>query len=301
MVIRYLDRQYEIIANVKSTSDLKLYSARESGGTEQKPCTIACISNAALAKKLVPVTTKKNTCLTFTDLRTSFNADGRYYIVFDHAVGQTLQQSLADHSYNLKERLLIFRNICSRIFVQNMPDCFVYEILRKDNIVINDALDVRFNYFFTEVDYYSQATEKDCLYRISGLARELFQKEITEKSARELAGFVSDLEHGRYAYIWDCYDAFNTVYDRLMLHDRQTLQPGRIWWRAWEAFKKKLPVIRTVLTTLLILAAGIFLLLNLPDPVLSEEGISFSRIGTLQILEQADTAADGSSPETGQN
>ena len=41
-----------------------------------------------------------------------------------------------------------------------MPECFLYEILRKDNIVVDDALSVRFNYFFTEVDYYWKVQEK---------------------------------------------------------------------------------------------------------------------------------------------
>ena len=70
-----------------------------------------------------------------------------------------------------------------------MPECFIYEVLRKDNIVVDQALGVRFNYFFTEVDYYWQVTSKNCLHRINELVQELFQKEERSTSGRD-AGYT---------------------------------------------------------------------------------------------------------------
>lgn len=287
MLIKFLDKRYEVIQKIKATDALELYVAKDLTDAEQKNYTVACIKDHELARKLILVTTKRNTSLAFKDLHESFNADGNYYIVFSYAQGETLQRAQRSNTYNLEERLALMKNIFGQILLLDMPDCFIYEALRKDSIVVDEALSVRFNYFFTEVDYYWQVDEKNCLRRISDLVLELFQKELTEKRSRELAEFSRNLDEGRFTDIWDCYEAYNDVYENITWkNERQELRPGRLWWRAWEAFKKKIPVIRSMLAVLLILACGAYLLLHLPNPVLSEDGITFRQIGTLEIQEQ---------------
>lgn len=287
MLIKFLDKRYEVVQKIKATDTLDLYVAEDLTDAEQKNYTVACIKDQELARKLILVTTKRNTSLAFKDLHESFNTDGKYYIVFHYAQGETLQRVMRENSYNLKERLMLMKNIFGQIFLLDMPECFIYEVLRKDSIVVDEALSVRFNYFFTEVDYYWQVEEKNCLRRISELVLELFQKELTEKSSRELAEFSRSLEQGRFTDIWDCYEAYNDIYEHLTLKsERQEIRPGRIWWRAWDAFKKKIPVLKSMLAFLLIMASGAYLLLHLPNPVLSEDGITFWQIGTLEIHEQ---------------
>lgn len=287
MLIKFLDKRYEAVQKIKDADTLTLYVAKDMNDPGQKLYTVACIRDQELARKLIMVTTKRNTSLAFKDLHESFNADGKYYIVFQYAQGETLQRALYANTYNLKERLLLMKNIFGQILLLDMPECFLYEVLRKDNIVVDSALFVRFNYFFTEVDYYWQAEEKHCIRRLSELAQELFQKELEAKSSRELAEFCRNLEQGRYTDIWDCYEAYNDIYEHLTWKSEgEELRPGRIWWRAWDAFKKKVPALKSLLAVLLILASGAYLLVHLPNPVLSEDGITFWQIGTLEIQEQ---------------
>lgn len=289
MVINFQNRQYELISKIKTTGSgaIELYAASDAG-VEGVKYTIACVSDLELARKLVPVTTKANTNFSFKDLHASFNADGRYYVVFLHASGRTLQQVIERGNCNLQERLLLMKNIFAQIFLLNMPDCFLYEVLRKDNIVIEEDLSVRFNYFFTEVDYYWKVQEKDCIGRVSGLVQELFAKELEQKSSRELTKFARDMEEGRFAYLWDCYVAYDNIYEVVLTKsERQELQPRRIWWRAWEKLKQIFPKIRAALAAALILSAAIYLLLNLPNPVMSDNGIKFGQIGTLEMQEQS--------------
>ncbi len=284
MLIRFPDKCYEVVQKIKALDALDLYVAKDMTDTEQKLYTAACIRDQELARKLILITTKKNTSLAFKDLHESFNTDGKYYIIFHYAQGETLQRALRANTYNLKERLLLFRNILSRILLLDMPECFIYEVLRKDNIVVDSALSVKFHYFFTEVDYYWQVDEKNCIHRLCGLVQELFQKELEEKSSRELAEFLRDLEQGRLTDIWDCYEAYNDIYEHVTRKSElREIRPGRIWWKAWDAFKKKLPALKSMLAILLILASGAYLLLHLPNPVLSEDGITFGQIGTLVI------------------
>lgn len=47
--------------------------------------------------------------------------------------------------------------------------------------------------------------------------------------------------------------------------------------------QEKIPALKSFLAILLILASGAYLLLHLPNPVLSEDGITFPQIGTLVI------------------
>lgn len=286
MLIKFPDKRYEVIQKMKMTASLQLYLARDLNSPGQEVYTIACVSGSGLIKKLILVTTRKNTSISFKDLHDCFNAEGKYYIVFEYAQGKTLQQALQENDYNLQERLLLMKNIFARMFLLDMPDCFIYEVLRKDSIVVDEALNVRFNYFFTEMDYYWQVDERNCLRRISDLVQEMFRKELTGKSSLELMDFAWDLEQEEYLYLWDCYEAFDGIYGQLLRQsEKHEIRPGRIWWRAWDWLKEKLPVIRSGIAAVLILAAGLYLLLHLPNPVLSEEGIAFERIGTLEIRE----------------
>lgn len=289
MVIKFQNRQYELISKIKTTSSraLELYTASDAG-VEGVKYTIACVNDLELARKLVPVTTKANIHISFKDLYTSFNADGKYYVVFRYAGGKTLQQVLERGNCSLQERLLLLKNIFSQILLLNMPDCFLYEVLRKDNIVVDDDFSVRFNYFFTEVDYYWKVQEQDCINRVSGLVQELFDRELEQKSSRELTKFARDMREGVFDYLWDCYVAYDNIYEVVLSKsERQELQPSRLWWRAWEKLKRMLPKLRTMLAAALIIAAAVYLLLNLPNPMISDNGITFQQIGTLEIREQS--------------
>lgn len=286
MVIKFQDKQYELISKIKTmgSGNIELYAACDAAKRESARYTVACVNDMELARKLVPVTTKNNTSCTFKDLYDSFNADGKYYIVFSHADGRSLQQAMDKGNYRLQERLLLMKNIYAQIFLLNMPECFLYEVLRKDNIVVDDDLGIRFNYYFTEVDYYWKVQEKDCMNRMAGLVYELFAKELEQKSSRELMKYARDMEEGRFAYLWDCYVAYDNIYETVLTKsEQQEMKPGRIWWRAWEGMKKLFPTVRTVLAVALIASAAIYLLLTLPNPVLSDKGVTFNRIGTLEI------------------
>jgi hypothetical protein len=286
MVIKFQDKQYELISKIKTmgSGNIELYAACDATKRESARYTVACVNDMELARKLVPVTTKNNTSCTFKDLHDSFNADGRYYIVFRHADGKSLQQAMDRGNYHLQERLLLMKNIYAQIFLLNMPECFLYEVLRKDNIVVDDDLGIRFNYYFTEVDYYWKLQEKDCMNRMTGLVHELFARELEQKSSRELMKYARDMEEGRFAYLWDCYVAYDNIYETVLAKsEQQEIKPGRIWWRAWEGMKKLFPTVRTVLAVALIASAAIYLLLTLPNPVLSDKGVTFKRIGTLEI------------------
>ncbi|MDE7435149.1 MAG: hypothetical protein K2N01_04950 [Lachnospiraceae bacterium] len=288
MVVKFQDKQYELISKIKTTGSgtIDLYVACDAARQEDTVYTVACVRDMELARKLVPVTTKKNVNYTFKDLHASFNADGKYYVIFSHAKGRTLQQAMEKGNYDLQERLLLMKNIYAGIFLLNMPQCFLLEVLRKDNIVVDDDLGIRFNYLFTDVDYYWKVQEKDCIERMNGLVHDLFAKEIEQKSSRDLMKYAKDMEEGRFNYLWDCYVAYDNIYESVLTKsEKQELKPGRIWWRAWEGIKKALPKIKMVLAVALILSAAIYLLLTLPNPVMSDNGIAFRQIGTLEIQE----------------
>lgn len=291
MVVKFQDKQYELISKIKTmgSGNIELYAACDAARREGAKYTVACVNDMELARKLIPVTTKNNINCTFKDLHDSFNADGKYYIVFSHADGKSLQQVLDRGNYQLQERLLLMKNIYAQIFLLNMPECFLYEVLRKDNIVVDEALGVRFNYYFTEVDYYWKVQERDCMNRMSGLVHELFARELEQKSSRELMKYARDMEEGRFPFLWDCYVAYDNIYDEVLTKsEQQQIKPGRIWWRAWEGLKKVFPTVRTVLAALLLASAAIYLLLTLPNPVLSDKGITFNRIGTLMMEGQTE-------------
>ena len=288
MVIKFQNMQFELISKIKTTvsGNIDLYLGCDADRREDGLYPVACVRDMELARKLIPMTTKQNVSLSFRDLYASFNADGRYYIIFHYASGRTLQQALDEGKFHLRERLLVLKNIFAQIFLLNMPECFVYEALRKENMVIDDSLGVHFNYFFTEIEYYWQIQEKDLLNRVNGLVHELFAKELEQKSSRELMEFAKELDEGRYGYLWDCYVDYDEVFETVLAKTEQReLEPRRFWWIAWERLKKIFPTVRTVLAAALIVSAAVYLLWNLPNPAVSDNGVSFGQIGTLEIKE----------------
>ncbi|MCC8030064.1 MAG: hypothetical protein LIO75_09800 [Lachnospiraceae bacterium] len=286
MEIRVLDKHYEVIHRIRSAGSLNVYTARDLNRTEDNLCTVVCVRDEALIRELIPVTTVSGTSRSFKDLRDSFIADGKYYIVFRHVEGESYAEAVKRHTWNLEERLLLVKNLFFRILTLNMPTCFIYEALRRDSIAVDEAMGVSFRYRFAEAESYGSVTEEDCMKRIDSLLRELFEKERAEKSSPELTRFFRDMEKGKFEALWDYYVAFDEIYDQLRLKSaNHELRPGR-FRRMGEWFKKKIPVVKTALIVALIAAAGIYLLRTLPNPVLSDNGISFSQIGTLEIEEQ---------------
>ena len=105
MLIKFLDKRYEVIQKRKAADALDLYVAKDLEDAGQKAYTVVCVKDWELARKLILVTTKKNTSIAFKDLQESFNADGKYYIVFQYAEGETLQKTLQEQERSLKELL----------------------------------------------------------------------------------------------------------------------------------------------------------------------------------------------------
>ncbi len=169
----------------------------------------------------------------------------------------------------------------------NMPTCFIYEALRRDSIVVDAAMGVSFRYCFVEADSYGKVTEADCMKRVGDLLLELFEKELKEKSSPELTRFFRDMERGKFEALWDYYVAFDEIYDQIRQKSANNeIKPRRLRQKLQERFQKVFPVIKTVLTVALIAAAGIYLLWSLPNPAISDDGSAFSKIGTLNIVEQ---------------
>lgn len=287
MEIKVLDKHYEVIQRIRSTGFLNVYTARDMNRSEDDLCTVACVRDEALIRELIPVTSAGNTSRAFRDLRDSFMADGKYYIVFRYVEGEHFSEAVKRHGWNLEERLLLVKNLFFQILTMNMPACFIYEALRRDSIVVDEAMGVSFRYYFIEADAYGKVTEADCMKRVGNLLLELFEKELREKSSPELTRFFRDMERGRFEAIWDYYVAFDEIYDQIRQKSANNeVKPGFFRQKLQERLKKAIPVVRTVLVIVLIAAAGAYLLWSLPNPVLSEDGITFSQIGTLEIREQ---------------
>ncbi|MCC8151032.1 MAG: hypothetical protein LIO96_06160 [Lachnospiraceae bacterium] len=287
MEIRVLDKHYEVIQRIRSTGSLNVYVARDCNLSEGDLCTVACVRDEALIRDLIPVTTVNNTSRSFKDLRESFIADGRYYIVLRYVEGEHFSEAVKKHDWNLEERLLLVKNLFFRILTMNMPTCFIYEALRRDSIVVDAAMGVSFRYCFVEADSYGKVTEADCMKRVGDLLLELFEKELKEKSSPELTRFFRDMERGKFEALWDYYVAFDEIYDQIRQKNANNeIKPRRLRQKIQERFQKVFPVIKTVLTVALIAAAGIYLLWSLPNPAISDDGSTFSKIGTLNIVEQ---------------
>lgn len=107
MVIKFQDKQYELISKIKTmgSGNIELYAACDATKREGARYTVACVNDMELARKLVPVTTKNNTA---ARLKISMTV-----LMRTADITLSLAMRTADHcSRQWIREIIVCRNVC---------------------------------------------------------------------------------------------------------------------------------------------------------------------------------------------
>ncbi|MEF9915810.1 MAG: hypothetical protein RR275_04880 [Lachnospiraceae bacterium] len=283
MIIQSVDREFEVIRKSYEDKNCCTYIAKDMADNESNlSYEITCVENRDILKNIVPIFLDMKQATSFEDFETCFSQDGKFFIVFRYFEGTQLVNALEDEHYTIQEKLILVKNLYQHIILLDMPMPILYEVLQEENLYITDSLDIQFNYHLSHINQFNELTLPLVHKRLVQLLRQIFKKEIKNKSVQEITEFIEDIEYGLYEYIVYEYKYYVEIFD--LLYGRAELgelKPQTLIYKIIAFFVKIWPKLRNVLVLLVIVGALLYLLFyHNPNDT---GGIKFNYIGTLEL------------------
>jgi hypothetical protein len=168
----------------------------------------------------------------------------------------------------IEERLEIGKSLLSRILMQDMPPGILFEALQDKNLLMDDALQIYFNYDLRYISSYALLSMDRVQTELCRIFRQLLRKEISTLVMEDVRLFINDLDQCKFGNYREIYEAYDRLYekllDRLELGD---LNPQNFLFRCWERIKRFFRLLRPVLAGIVLITAFGFLLYTLSNPV----------------------------------
>lgn len=295
MLIHSLRKEYAVLRILKTTRDIDISVCRDTGAKKEQTQLIVTMKNPDLIYRLMPFfVEQRKSNAAFQDFQDCFAQDGKLYLVFVYREKPLLSKKIAEENHSFRERLEIGKNLLSWMVLQQIPDCIQYDVLQEDNLLLDDALQVYFNYQLENVTGYFTSTGSKVQPQLAKIFERIFKAEIDTRSADELPAFIEELEKGRFADYLDIYQAYDKLYDLLKnRHEQGQLEPQNFLFRLWERIKGLTRYLKPVLACIVLATALGYLVYTVANPnnvAASANSVIINSIGTVEI----------ETPETGQ-
>jgi hypothetical protein len=315
MLIHSLRKEYAVLRILKATRDIDISVCRDSSAKKEQARLIITMKNPDLIYRLMPffVEQRKNNAA-FQDFQECFAQDGKLYLVFAWREKPLLFKKIAEGDYSFRERLEIGKNLLSFMVLQQIPDCIQYDVLQEGNLLLDDALQVYFNYQLENIAGYFVSTGSKALDdalqayfsyqpedtegcfaaagsmvqpQLARIFRKIFRAEIDAQSAEELPAFIKELERGSFADYLDIYQAYDRLYDLLKnRHEQGQMEPQSFLFRLWERIKGLARWLKPALAVIVLAMAFGYLVYTATNPnsvAASANSVTINSIGTVEI------------------
>jgi len=285
MIIRTPERSFAVMQVLRSDSDEEISVCRDLSGGSGELCTLARFRSPELNRYLLPMLVRQQSNPAFEDFLGLFTQDGDLYARFRYTQAPTLKARLEQGDLTFRERLEIAGELLGRMTLLDMPAPIQYEALREENVTVDDALRVRFNYALGSMNACFNINMGFICLRVQELLQELFAKELAEQSVPELVPYLAELEQGGLENYLAVYRGYDRI--RKALEERVAAAPAepQTWlFRLWARIKSLARFVRPILAGLVLIAAFCYLIYTLRAPqTLKGTPVTFDRIGTVEI------------------
>ena len=285
MLIQTLNRRFEVIKAHSSGNDADILVCRDLWEDKDQEYLLIAIKNPDQIYRSAPFFAQLSQNGAFTDFVECFSRDGQFYIVFVHHAKPLFKEKFNEEVYFLNERLEIGKNLLSRMVLQNMPPCLQYEALQDRNLLLDESLQVYFNYALEEIPAHGFFTLARVQKELGRIFRLLLRQELATRVAEETEAFVSDLEECRFADYLGIYEVYDRLYVLLKgLQETGDIYPQSLPFRLWERLKKMAGYLRPVLAGVIIITALGFLIYTVTNPSVRASGgpVNIETIGTVK-------------------
>jgi len=286
MLIQTLNKRYSVILVQSSGNDADVYVCRDLWEEKERTYLLVAIKNPDLIHRCAPFFTGQAENRVFTDFVECFSKEGQFYIVFVYYTKSLFRAKLSEGFYFLTERLEIGKSLLSRILLQNMPPNILYEALQDRNLLLDDTLQVYFNYVLEEIPSYGLLSMDRVQMELGRIFRMLLRQEIETQAVDEIQAFVDDLEHCVFTDYMAIYEAYDRIYDMLTaLFEAGEVNPKSFLFRCWDRIKKMVRYLKPVFAGIVLVTALGFLIYSLANPSVKPGAIppAIKAIGTVQI------------------
>ncbi len=287
MIIRTQDRRFQVVQVLRRTNGADYCVCRDPDDPETAPELLGCFRDPALRERMLAELAPQAGNGRFTDLLGLFTQDGALYARFRYTQAPPITWRMEDERLGLRTRLEIGGNLLERMALMNMPEAVQLEVLTPENITVDDALNVRFNYVMATAGGRIQTEPAQVAAQAAQVLEGLCRKELAEESVPELTDYLAALRAGEYEGYVRMYAGFDQVRKALLAREIATGVEPRTWlFRLWKKIKGLARFVRPVLAGLVLLASCLYLVYTLLSPTQPEgTPVIFEKIGTVDVVQ----------------
>lgn len=235
MIIQRLNKCYEVMSQLNSTSRMAEFLCREQ--ELQETVLLVRITEVTLAKRFTLFLEEKIGGTKFPDYKGCFQSEGIFYAAFSYSTEKTLTDKLGTENYTVKEHAEIFRRLLEQMLLRSPHPYFMRTSLQPDMITVADSLDVDWNYHLDELGTFDYCTMEAVCGQLAELIKIIFEKELQMKQYFLLNEYFLVLEDGNLSDYLELYREFIPVYEAFCDEGSSRL-PRTYLWRLWERCKK---------------------------------------------------------------
>ena len=285
MIIRTPEQRFTVLRVLQRTEEQEICLCQELGREPEEVSTLIRFRNPARSRHLLPMMIRQKENPAFEDFLGVFTQQEDLCVRFRYSEAPSLQSWLQRDTLSLMERLEIGANLLERAMLLNMPAPILSEVLREENITVDEAMRVRFNYFLTTVLTAGQTDLGFICGRLYHLMQLLFAAELKTRALPPLDELLTRLREASFESLVEIYGAYDLF--RQAVENQISIKPAepQTWlFRLWAAVKKLSRFIKPVLGGLVLVAAFCYLIYTLLAPA-RPKGTPFfiDQIGTVEI------------------
>ncbi len=287
MVIQTPEHGFSVIRVMKNSEDVDIFLCRDIYKNSDEKFMILCLKNAELIYHVLPFFASQKSNISFDDFSECFSQNGKFHVVFKYEEHQKLEEKIAEGNLRVREKLEIARNLLEKISIQDMPYCIQYEVIKLENIMVDESHNSYFNYMLKEMMMYNLLSFGLFQNELAYTLKTLFKEEIAAIISEELNDFIKKLTVGEFDKYINIYAAFDKVYHQMsQLQSQNKFEPRNFLHRLWDRIKKMMKYFKPVCTGIVIIILFGFLIYSIINPpvnVYSQGGKYITNIGTLSI------------------
>ncbi len=281
MIVQTWEQRLQVIQVLEETEQQQISLCRDTENGQRS--VVIRFTNPTLVCEILPLLKSAEQNQSFSDFQRVFTHQGYIFGQMVYCEAPSLKKRLADCPQNLQERLEIGGNILRRLVLLDMPTIMATAMVSENHILVEDTLNVTFDYHFTEEMLTRSVTFVHVTERINLVFRQLFQKELDGKSAPILKEYLDKI--GSFQSYMELYATFYPVQQILMAQAEAGEMLPQTWlFRLWDKTKKAFVLAKPYLVGLVLISAFCYLIYTLITPTSYGGTINFiEEIGTITV------------------
>lgn len=283
MIIQTLGKNYTVIKYCYSDNEIERYICIDE--KDRQKYTIVRVKSRDLISQTMMFLMGELENTDFTDFVDCFVSEEFLHVVLRYVEGINLREKISNEICTLEERIIIGKKMLERMMLLNMSNYFQQDCLRLENIIVQNSVDIAFQYEMRKIEGYKTFTFDDVCLQLFQVIEFLFSYEIKKKMIIPLNEFCNKLKKKEFDTLLEIYTEYGAMCEVVLaMKPEDMVMPKTGFFLCWEKIKKYIKPFKKIIAVVLLLAAIFFLIYTLQQFTKNPaEKKVFEYIGTLEI------------------